>query len=83
MISRSPVSPPLARRYSLFCSLLPRLCCACVGPAEGTSCPVPRGERCLQDYAERRALRGETKALAKEERQRQQKAVQEVLQVSK
>jgi len=34
----------------------------------------------LQDYAERRSLRGEIKALAKEERQRQQKAVQEVLQ---
>ena len=30
-----------------------------------------------QDYAERRALRGELKALAKEERSRQQKAITE------
>ena len=33
----------------------------------------------VQDYAERRALRGELKALAKEERSRQQKAVGECL----
>ena len=32
-----------------------------------------------QDYAERRALRSELRALSKEEKQRQQKAVQEVL----
>ena len=33
----------------------------------------------MQDYAERRALRGELKLLAKEERSRQQKAVGECL----
>ena len=33
----------------------------------------------LQDYAERRALRSELRSLSKEERQRQQKAVEEVL----
>ena len=33
-----------------------------------------------QDYAERRALRGELKALAKEERSRQQKAITEARQ---
>ena len=33
----------------------------------------------LQDYAERRALRGELRLLAKEERSRQQKAVGECL----
>lgn len=32
-----------------------------------------------QDYAERRALRSELRSLSKEEKQRQQKAVQEVL----
>lgn len=35
----------------------------------------------LQDYAERRALRAELKMLQKEERQRQQRAVDEVLKV--
>ena len=35
----------------------------------------------LQDYTERRALRAELKALQKEERQRQQRAVEEVLKV--
>ena len=35
--------------------------------------------RLLQDYAERRALRGELRGLVKEEKQRQQKAVEEVL----
>lgn len=34
----------------------------------------------VQDYAERRALRGELRALQREERQRQQRAVAEVLQ---
>jgi superfamily I DNA and/or RNA helicase len=34
----------------------------------------------MQDYAQRRAIRGELRALQKEERQRQQKAVDEVLQ---
>ena len=34
-----------------------------------------------QEYAERRALRAELKALRKEERQRQQRAVDEVLKV--
>lgn len=33
----------------------------------------------MQDYAERRALRSELRSLSKEEKQRQQKAVQEVL----
>ena len=33
----------------------------------------------MQDYTERRALRGELKLLAKEERSRQQKAVKECL----
>ena len=33
----------------------------------------------VQDYAERRALRSELRSLSKEEKQRQQKAVQEVL----
>ncbi len=32
-----------------------------------------------QDYAERRSLRGELRALQKEERQRQQRAVDEVM----
>ena len=35
----------------------------------------------MKDYEERRALRGELKALQKEERQRQQRAVDEVLKV--
>ena len=35
-----------------------------------------------QEYAERRALRAELKALQKEERQRQQRAVDEVLKVN-
>ena len=35
---------------------------------------------CAQDYAERRALRGELKALGKEERSRQQKAIAEARQ---
>ena len=39
-------------------------------------------ENCrAQEYAERRALRGELKALQKEERVRQQRAVDEVLKV--
>jgi superfamily I DNA and/or RNA helicase len=39
-----------------------------------------QANRCVaQDYAERRALRGELRALQKEERQRQQRAVGEVL----
>ena len=33
----------------------------------------------LQDYAERRSIRSELRSLLKEEKQRQQKAVQEVL----
>ena len=33
----------------------------------------------IQDYAERRALRSELRSLSKEEKQRQQKAVEEVL----
>lgn len=33
----------------------------------------------VQDYAERRSLRGELRALQKEERQRQQRAVDEVM----
>lgn len=37
----------------------------------------------MQDYAERRALRSELRALSKEEKQRQQKAVQEVLKHAK
>ena len=36
-------------------------------------------EERLQDYAERRSLRTEIRALAKEERKRQQKAMDEVL----
>ena len=40
---------------------------------------LPDATHAVQDYAERRALRGELKLLAKEERSRQQKAVGECL----
>ena len=65
------------------------VCCPPCSAPRGIKVSCPAGPQAmytsyrlvLQDYSERRALRAELKALQKEERRRQQRAVDEVLKV--
>lgn len=74
------VPPRSAARCSPHCGCRPHagaLVWIAVDP--GKSVDTARGPRSIQDYTERRSLRTELRALQKEERKRQERAVTEVI----